>query len=343
MIQQRIGYFDCLRGIAIIMVIGIHTCNRCGIGNLQEVISLVIREMINYAVPLFITLSAFFMTRKMNVEGADRYLILRRQVIKVYLPMLVWSLPFLIVGLNAGKSPIRQLTLFFTGGYSIYYFIALIIQCYAISCFVRKINLKGLAISGMISLSASVCIAYGGGATLLFAIQVFAIISGFVPFVGKYSAIQPSLFAIAFFICQFRVNKPVYQYYILAGLILCLPFIIMSRFIGGSVSSQTMASYYWQAFISLSLFGVLLHALSYVNWGIIMGERQICIIKWLDRNSYYIYLTHYWFTPMGLVNVFNTGFNIQNTLLFIACVMISTMLFSVLIDKIFLKHILIKR
>lgn len=166
MTKQRIGYYDFLRGIAIIMVVGIHTCNKCGVGNVQEVMSLIFRELINCAVPLFITLSAFFMTRKMGSEGADRCLMLRRQVIKVYVPMLVWSLPFLIIGLSVGKSPIRQLTLFFTGGYSVYYFIALIIQCYAISFFVRKINLKGLAISGVITLAASVVIAYGRGGNL---------------------------------------------------------------------------------------------------------------------------------------------------------------------------------
>lgn len=166
MSNKRIGYFDFLRGIAIIMVVGIHTCNKCGLGNIYEVTSLAIREFINCAVPLFIALSAYFMTRKMNLVITDKNVLIKHQIIKVYVPMLVWSLPYLIMGLSIGKSPLKQLTLFFTGGYSIYYFIALIIQFYLLSLVFHKITIKRLIGGGIISFVYVIIMAYCGGNSL---------------------------------------------------------------------------------------------------------------------------------------------------------------------------------
>lgn len=96
--MQRNHYFDFLRGIAIIMVIGIHTCGKLGLGNWQEFTSLLIREVINVAVPLFLTLSAFFLSRKIFNSKEDCIRFWKKHISKVYIPCLIWSLPFFIMG-----------------------------------------------------------------------------------------------------------------------------------------------------------------------------------------------------------------------------------------------------
>lgn len=162
--MERNHYFDFLRGIAIIMVIGIHTCGKCSLENWQEVLSLLTREIINVAVPLFLTLSGFFLSRKNVNSSEDCIKFWKKQIPKVYIPCLVWSLPFFVVGLLNGKSIIKQLFLLFSGGYSIYYFIPLIIQCYLLLPLFKKWSNVVLGVgSFLITLCSAYLISYHGG------------------------------------------------------------------------------------------------------------------------------------------------------------------------------------
>ena len=63
--------------------------------------------------------------------------------------MLVWSLPYLLLSLVNGLPIIDSVLLFLFGGYSIYYFIIVIIQCYLILPFLQN---------RMTTLSRGVCI-----------------------------------------------------------------------------------------------------------------------------------------------------------------------------------------
>ena len=163
--MQRNHYFDFLRGIAIIMVIGIHTCGKLGLGNWQEFTSLLIREVINVAVPLFLTLSAFFLSRKIFNSKEDCIRFWKKHISKVYIPCLIWSLPFFIMGgVMNGKSIINQSVLLFSGGYSIYYFIPLIIQCYFLLPLLQKCsNIVLGGVSLIVSLCSAYLISYHGG------------------------------------------------------------------------------------------------------------------------------------------------------------------------------------
>lgn len=121
--KERIAYFDFLRGLAIMMVVGIHTYK---LGK----DSTVVRQLLNTAVPLFIAISGYFLSQK-KMENKDDYLLfLKKQLPKVYLPVLVWSLPLYALALYSGSSIIKQTILLLSCGLSIYYFVAFIMQCY---------------------------------------------------------------------------------------------------------------------------------------------------------------------------------------------------------------------
>lgn len=123
--KERIAYFDFLRGLAIMMVVGIHTYT------LGED-STVVRQLLNTAVPLFIAISGYFLSQK-KMEKKDDYLsFLKKQLPKVYLPVLVWSLPLYALALYSGSSIIKQTILLLGCGISIYYFVAFIMQCYVV-------------------------------------------------------------------------------------------------------------------------------------------------------------------------------------------------------------------
>ena len=107
------------------MVVGIHTYT---LGK----DSIVVRQLLNTAVPLFIAISGYFLSQK-KMENKDDYrTFLKKQLPKVYLPVLVWSLPLYALALYSGSSIIKQTILLLSCGLSIYYFVAFIMQCYVV-------------------------------------------------------------------------------------------------------------------------------------------------------------------------------------------------------------------
>ena len=61
---RHITYFDFLRGIAILMVVGIHTFPSTSWDNPNDVLLIAIRQILNCAVPIFLALSAYFIANK---------------------------------------------------------------------------------------------------------------------------------------------------------------------------------------------------------------------------------------------------------------------------------------
>ena len=145
--NQRIQYFDFLRGLAIMMVVAIHTSG----GSSWSTIELSVRQVINCAVPLFLAISGFFLANK-NVSTKQLYCsFLKKQIPKVYFPVLIWSLPLLVLSLYHGKDILKSVTLFFVCGYSIYYFIALIIQYYVMLPILQRLTFFGGSIALIIT------------------------------------------------------------------------------------------------------------------------------------------------------------------------------------------------
>lgn len=64
--KSRNTYFDLLRGVAIIMVIAIHTYHKA-----ED--SVASRQLLNAAAPLFIAISGFFLSKK-RIEQKAQYL-----------------------------------------------------------------------------------------------------------------------------------------------------------------------------------------------------------------------------------------------------------------------------
>lgn len=131
--MNRNVYFDALRGIAIMMVIAIHTFEyRYGD------FSLFVRQVFNIAVPLFLAISGFFLAKK-NVDTREAYInFLKRQVPKVYIPVILWSLPLFVLDCyQSGQYTLGVITLILCG-YSVYYFIALIVQYYVLLPHLQK-------------------------------------------------------------------------------------------------------------------------------------------------------------------------------------------------------------
>lgn len=153
--NSRNPYFDFLRGLAIIMVVGIHSMRGVDFDfdTLESVTYVLLRMLLNCAVPVFLAISGYFITGNFSRKSMNYPSFLRRQIPKVYVPCLVFSLPYLIMGILASEhSYAVYLGKFFLCGFSVYYFIALIIQYYALlPVFMRFNRTWGIVICALIS------------------------------------------------------------------------------------------------------------------------------------------------------------------------------------------------
>lgn len=163
---ERNAYYDVLRGIAIIGVVAIHS-NGAGLkfpdDTLNFNVSVLWRQMMNFAVPLFIVISGFFLAKK-DLTTPDKYFsFIKSQTAKVYFPCIFWSMLWFAVMVILWHKPVaNELIKVFTFRSSDpYYFIALIVQFYLLCPLLKKLaNKTGLAISFLISLCSILAIFY---------------------------------------------------------------------------------------------------------------------------------------------------------------------------------------
>lgn len=144
MSQQRNSYFDMLRGIAIIFVVFIHCFGSCYSFHFFSIPAIICRNVFNVAVPIFLAISGYFVSASIN-EKSDFKSFLKKQIPRVYIPMFFCSLPLFALNVNQGHSILTSLIKLFSCSYSVYYFIALIVQCYLLLTVIKS-NLKSISI-----------------------------------------------------------------------------------------------------------------------------------------------------------------------------------------------------
>lgn len=158
-VNGRIGYFDFWRGVAIAMVVGIHTFVMS-----QPTAGMVfVRQLLNCAVPVFLALSGYFATIGFVKRRLHATIFWKRQIPRVYIPCLVWSLPLFAqqVMKSGGDDIATQIALLLVGGVSVYYFITLIIQYYLMLPWLVRHNTPTLlGVTGVVSFAAIAIVCY---------------------------------------------------------------------------------------------------------------------------------------------------------------------------------------
>lgn len=161
---QRIEYYDFLRGIAIIMVVCIHTFTVSKMDTPVNACNAYIRQILNCAVPIFLALSGYFCGKKILSTKREMFKFWRKQIPKVYLPTLFWSLPYLLISIKKGDMSMDSITIdvlmYFICGLSIYYFIALIIQFYLLLPILQKYSSVMMPLSVISSFLSIIFITY---------------------------------------------------------------------------------------------------------------------------------------------------------------------------------------
>lgn len=155
--NQRIEYFDILRGIAIIGVIAIHSSE---IGykfpdmSVEFRGTVIWRQLINFSVPLFLAISGYFAANKETNNEASYLIFVKKQIPRVFIPYVFWSviysIPIILHDDNSLKDVVfKFITFQITGPF---YYILLIIQYYILLPILKKMaTTKGVLIAGLIS------------------------------------------------------------------------------------------------------------------------------------------------------------------------------------------------
>ncbi len=186
--KDRIEYYDFLRGIAIVGVIGIHAFwayqDRLAVSGMELWdINIFIRQLIGCCVPVFLALSGFFLARR-DLSAPSKYFgFLRKHVSRVYIPCLIFSLPFLAGGLmryagcdNAFVDVcmnrwltcrqggiVGNVLYYLVCGEAVYYFVAVIIQFYVLMPLVQRLadmKGRGIFIAFLLSLLSTLVLEY---------------------------------------------------------------------------------------------------------------------------------------------------------------------------------------
>lgn len=131
--KERDTYIDFLKGLAIILVVGTHTYN---LNN--SVSCIIIREILTCAVPVFLALSGYMLANKDLTDTHKRKTFWKKQITKIYIPTLIWSIPYMALSIHSGHSLLGSIIMFFICGYSIYYYIAVSVQNYLLLPIIQK-------------------------------------------------------------------------------------------------------------------------------------------------------------------------------------------------------------
>ena len=161
---MRIQYYDLLRAIAIVFVVGIHLLKvPSDVTDIDLYILLPIRQAINLAVPLFLAISGFFLANK-DLTSTNKYFsFLRPQISRVLLPYACWGLIYSLFYLLLKEPLIEVAFRLITFQIAVpFYFIALIIQYYILLPWMQKLgsSLTGLRVSVLVSLISCIVIYY---------------------------------------------------------------------------------------------------------------------------------------------------------------------------------------
>ena len=148
--KSRLEYYDFLRGVAVIMVVAIHTFGVVYIDETLTLAGIFVRELLNCAVPLFCVSSAFFLINK-NTGNYKMYLV--PHILRVWIPLLVYSFPWFAYDVWKNGAGLTGVLKLIGGGYSVYYFAAVILQFYVLLPLFQKYKIfRNVPVMCLISL-----------------------------------------------------------------------------------------------------------------------------------------------------------------------------------------------
>ena len=307
--RGRIVYYDFIRGIAILFVIGIHTFLPVKFDSSLNIFKIVIRNVLNCAVPIFLAISGFFSV-KSQLQN------LKKSIFGIYFPMIFWSLPFFIIYFYNNHNIFKSLILLLFGCFSIYYYISLQIQCYFIFRLLNKLKLSILLFISFLLTFSALCL-----------LMYFSKIKNLEIQLYIYAA--PITTWIIFFSLGVFFAKSTRNY----SIIICFVIVILA------LALSVMENYYWDT-KGIPAFGIKISSMFFsisVLFFLFSNQTEKLFslnlisktLIFFGKNSFFIYLTH-----MYIIFVMNKVLTFNSWLIQTFCIIIFSTFFTIIVKKI---------
>lgn len=283
---MREEYWDWIKALAIVAVIGIHACDFNGInpGSFEAEFMTVVRQVINFAVAIFLAVSGLMAGRSSSPKDVS-YVWKRAKAI--LWPYLVWSGVFILL-FQPGhlKQPGALALDILTGtGMTIGYFVIVLLQFTILTPVLDRIRPLWLHMATMAAATAA------GVAFSYYVNGADAEIWSKFPYSGLPFFVWSPFFHLGYVVGQrVDISKPL-PALLAAAVVATLLFLALSILEGISLlpydaafaASQTKAT---SRFYSLALFAALVLAYPYFR------ARSLPMLAWIGRNSFVIYFAH---------------------------------------------------
>lgn len=289
MSTKRSAYWDNWKGLAIIAVVAIHVSNSTGTfpeGSFSWWYGVWFRQLVNYAVPMFLALAGYFAASSIKKRAIEYY---RERLWRLILPYAIWTVFYIVIHTpSVPPSATEIINGFILGkGIGIGYFVIVLIQYILLTPFLVRIHsirthiliicvctLFGLIFCYYFRTQTSCFFSHFPGSGLLFIVWYpfyhFGLLVGSHKNELNFDCLKPSValtaLFIGFFLALLEGSFWAHQGFYLVG------------------RSQVKVSSYA---VSMILFVV---AISYVNRKSWLNSRSL--LTWLGQNSYGIYLIH---------------------------------------------------
>ncbi|KNY24841.1 acyltransferase [Pseudobacteroides cellulosolvens] len=160
--MDRDLFFENLRGIAILCVIAIHVISS---GNINGYYGLTVRQLIAFAVPVFVFISGYWMGKK-EIETTNQYFeFIKKRLSKILVPYIIWSIIAIAFKMLMGESfnLVDIIKIFvFAEGMGPFYFIIVIMQLYILLPLLKKMSLWLALTINLMSISVLYIMHYNG-------------------------------------------------------------------------------------------------------------------------------------------------------------------------------------
>lgn len=257
------------------MVVGIHTFPGARFDTVVGNISAIIRFVLNSAVPIFLAVSGYFLCKKSFHTKTECFSFWRKQIPKVYIPTLVWSLPaFCLLEINNGFH-FRDIIWLLICGFSIYYFIALIIQCYLLLPLLVRWKKFSLLLSFVVTL-----ISWG-------------FVSYVLPSLPLIAYAGPFFVWIFYFTLGIVISGTKRDYSIFIPVLLIVLGIVLQYFEAETLFELTKGAYGQKMSAIISNTGMILLMFSVrIELQYNHGRPWLRMFEFIGKHSFGIYLAH---------------------------------------------------
>lgn len=325
--KERNIYYDFLKGVAIMGVVAIHTMVlKYEPYTIGGVILAIFRNLLGCCVPFFVAVSGYFLANKKLGTKNEYICFLKNRLKTVYIPMLIWGVPWLGLSLLSSQTLLGTgyiMFMYFIGGLSIFYFITLILELYILLPIIQRLKQNWVIILAIISLILTLVwsiIKYSNGIELPLVVYCsFPTYIGFFAlgcYIGK-NKIYPNLYLSLFIMIIGLILAVLESYY-------WLEYNTKSNWLGLKVSAQFLS------------FGVILLLFTKRFSSYYRSNKITRVIETFGAQSMSIYMSH-----MLVIFALNRiGFTSNFWIVNWGVVFILDVIFIISLKKIFPKNLL---